>query len=95
MKKWKSNVSSWCMRSQDSSVRHAMVTLAESEAQEGNTELGLEIWETILNDAEESEEWMLVSHMLTHGNKILEIKPDKVAGETYFKKGIDKQVKGI
>ena len=55
MKKWKSNVSSWCMRSQDTSVRHAMVTLAESEAQEGNTELGLEIWETILTDAKESE----------------------------------------
>ena len=50
------------MRSQDSSVRHAMVTLAESEASEGNTELGLEIWQTILNDAKESEEWMVSSH---------------------------------
>tara|TARA_B100000085_G_scaffold52468_1_gene45786 strand:+ start:3313 stop:3600 length:288 start_codon:yes stop_codon:yes gene_type:complete len=94
MKKWKANVSNWCARADDSSIRHAMVTLAESEAQEGNPTLGVEIWETIIEDAKENKEWMLVSHMLTHGNKILEIAPDKKAGDAYIKKHLESMKKG-
>ena len=95
MKKWKANVSNWCARADDSSIRHAMVTLAESEAQEGNTALGVEIWETIIEDAKENKEFMLVGHMLTHGNKILEIAPDKRAGDAYIKKHLESVKKGI
>ena len=40
MKRWKNNVTTWCMQAETSSVRHAMITLAESEASEGNTSLG-------------------------------------------------------
>lgn len=95
MNKWKANVSNWCARADDSSIRHAMLTLAESEAQEGNPTLGVEIWETIIEDAKENKEWMLVSHMLTHGNKILEIAPDKMAGDAYIKKHLENMKKGI
>ncbi len=95
MNKWKANVSNWCARADDSSIRHAMVTLAESEAQEGNSTLGVEIWETIIQDAKENKEWMLVSHMLTHGNKILEIAADKKAGDAYIKKHLESMKKGI
>ena len=86
MKKWTDNVSDWCMRANTSSVRHAMITLAESEAQEGNEKLGVDIWQAIIEDAKDSEDWALVSHMLTHGNKILGVQPDKIEGERYFEK---------
>ena len=95
MKRWKNNVTTWCMQAETSSVRHAMITLAESEASEGNTSLGEDIWQTILEDAKENQEWALVSHMLTHGNKILAIPPNKIEGQRYFEKEMSKHKAAI
>jgi len=91
MKQWKNNVSDWCMRANTSSVRHAMITLAESEAQEGNKKLGEDIWGTILDDAKDNEDWALVAHMLTFGNKVLGVQPDKLEGERYFEKEMQRR----
>ena len=81
------------MQAQTSSVRHAIGYLAESEASEGNTALGEDIWQTILEDKENVKR-VLVSHMLTHGNKILEKPPDKMERAEVFEKEDDKHKGG-
>lgn len=69
-------------------VISGMVRLAEGAADEGDEELALMVWDTVIKDLTDRGEWMRLSILVGNGNKMIGIAADSEAADGYVKKAL-------